>query len=80
MTKTAKPATRTITVAEDSGVYRATAADNPDLTATGATEADAIVALANRAAEHGWDAKAEPKAEKKIDEPEKVSEKHETPA
>lgn len=52
---------RTITITTDSGVFRASVQGTPNVTATGDTEGAALIALANRISEHGWDwAKPEP--------------------
>lgn len=46
---------RTITIAPDSGVFRASVTGSPQVTAAGNTEAEALVSLAGKVAEHGWD-------------------------
>lgn len=46
---------RTITIAPDSGVFRASVTGAPHVTSTGNTEDAALASLAGKIAEYGWD-------------------------
>lgn len=79
----------TITITPDAGVFRASLVEDPDVTATGETEACALKCLAARIEEHGWDwSELDPKpvkAKKSKTDPAKPSTQseanpHETPA